>query len=84
MTDHASALSLKRRPFLLADIRGFASDGWIAGKPFATQLLNAYTLLVPGGEHFVIRSCRLFMGAATTDLSAELSALFFSGRQPCA
>ena len=77
MTEHAGALTLRRHAFLLADVQGFASDERIAGKHFATQLLNAYRLLVPGGEHLVIRACRLLIDAATAEPSTELSGWFF-------
>lgn len=73
-----SAHTLQRRMTETGPFEDEWGDGeWFVGRPYATQLLNAYTLLVPGGEKFVIRSCRQYMGRASPALKDELKTLFF-------
>ncbi len=40
-------------------------------------MLNAYTLLIPNGERFIIRSCRHYWSQIAPDLREELEGLFF-------
>src|SRR5438034_2301512 len=57
---------------------GFSTSGvWYDGKPLTTQLLNAYTLLIPSGERFIIRSCRRYLSRIAPELGEELERLFF-------
>jgi len=73
-----NAHSLQRRVTRTGPFEDELGDGeWFVGRPFTTQLLNTYTLLVPGGEKFVIRSCRQYMDKASAQLQDELMTLFF-------
>ena len=75
-TTHAHVL--QKRHFRLDEREGLRASGvWFEGRPLATQLLNAYTLLIPAGERFIIRSCRRVMHKADAALTDELRALFF-------
>ena len=74
----ATTRTLERRPFRLDMSKELCAPGtWLEGRPFATHLLNAYTLLIPGGERFIIRSCSREMHRAEPALQDELRALFF-------
>lgn len=74
----SSAHTLQKRPFRLDAQDGlFPGGAWFAGRPLATHFLNAYTLLIPEGERFIIRSCRRHLDRADTGLREELSRLFF-------
>jgi glycine C-acetyltransferase len=74
----ASAHVLQRRSFRLERTESLsASDVWYEGRPSTTQLLNAYTLLIPNGERFIIRSCRHYLNRITPELKEELEELFF-------
>ena len=74
----ATAHKLERRPFRLDMSQELCAPGtWLEGRPFATHFLNAYTLLIPGGERFIIRSCSREMHRAEPALQDELRALFF-------
>jgi len=74
----SSSHTLQRRPFRLdAENHLSVSGEWFAGKPLATHFLNAYTLLIPEGERFIIRSCRRHLDRAEGGLREELSRLFF-------
>ena len=74
----SSSHTLQRRPFRLdAENHLSVSGEWFTGKPLATHFLNAYTLLIPEGERFIIRSCRRHLHRAEGGLREELSRLFF-------
>src|SRR6266566_357320 len=74
----ANAYVLQERPFRLDVNDGFSTSGvWYDGKPLTTQLLNAYTLLIPNGERFIIRSCRRYLSRIAPELGEELERLFF-------
>jgi glycine C-acetyltransferase len=47
------------------------------GQSVATQFLNAYSLLIPQGERFIIRTCRRYLDRAGPELKEELRCLFF-------
>ena len=73
-----SAHTLQRRPFRLDAKDQLSVCGeWFAGKPLTAHFLNAYTLLIPEGERFIIRSCRRHLDRANGGLREELSRLFF-------
>jgi len=73
-----SVQPLRRRPFALDGNAALCSSGdWCDGKPLSTQLLNAYTLLIPEGERFVIRTCAPYLREAAPGLREELRRLFF-------
>jgi predicted metal-dependent hydrolase len=77
MTD-ASSNALERRSFrvdqggALRDI-----DAWYGGNLLSTQLLNAYTLLIPEGERYIIRTCSRFLAQVPPALRGELRNLFY-------
>ncbi len=74
----SSAHALQKRPFRLDGQDGLTARGaWFSGKPLATHFLNAYTLLIPEGERFIIRSCRRHLDRADAGLREELRLLFF-------
>ena len=74
----SSPHTLPKRPFRLDAQDGLSPRGdWFAGMPLASQFLNAYTLLIPEGERFIIRSCRRYLDRADSGLRKELSGLFF-------
>ena len=74
----ASKLVLQRRSFRLERTESLPVSGnWYEGKPWTTRLLNAYTLLIPNGERFIIRSCRHYLNWIAPDLKEELEDLFF-------
>lgn len=78
----ASAHALQRRPFRLDENETLCASGaWYDGKPLSTQLLNAYTLLIPEGEQFVIRTCAPYLQQASLELRDELRKLFFQEGQ---
>src|SRR5947208_9664312 len=73
--------TLQKRPFRVyandRNDRCSTSADWYDGNPVATQLLNAYTLLIPSGERFIIRSCRHYFDRIAPELKDELEGLFF-------
>lgn len=74
----ANAHTLQTRAFRLDDRDALcAGSAWFDGKPLATQFLNAYTLLIPEGERFIIRTCRPHLDRADPGLRDELCRLFF-------
>ena len=69
---------LQRRRFRLDPHDKLSVRGaWFGGEPRATQLLNAYTLLVPQGERFIIRTCRRYLDRADAGLREDLQRLSF-------
>ena len=78
----ASAHTLQERPFQLDqnDVLS-ASGAWYDGQPLTTQLLNAYTVLIPEGERFIIRTCSRYSRQAAPELKKELKKLFFQEGQ---
>src|SRR5689334_4182528 len=73
-----TAITLEKRPFRFEETRDFSTAGvWYNGSPWLTQILNAYTFLIPGGERFIIRSCKACEPAAGPQLREELKALYF-------
>ena len=59
MNSESSPHALQKRLFELDGTdRLSCSDDWYDGNSLTTQLLSAYTLLIPHGERFIIRSCR--------------------------
>jgi glycine C-acetyltransferase len=70
----ATSSPLQRRKVDL----GFGRSGrcWFRGDWGKTCFLNAYTLLIPEGERFIIRTCKPYMPQAEPALSDELRALF--------
>jgi 8-amino-7-oxononanoate synthase len=74
----ATVHGLQRRPFRLDGAETLSANGaWYGGNPFATQLLNAYTILVPGGERFIIRTSREYLGRIGPELKEEVERVFF-------
>lgn len=54
---------------------------WFNNDPFDTHFLNAYTLLIPDGEKFIIRSSRRFLSRLTPELREESTRLFYQEAQ---
>lgn len=54
-----------------------AAGVWYENKPLSTQLLNSYTLLIPNGENFIIRTCSRYLKEVTPELADELKVLFY-------
>ena len=78
MSSATSIHVLQKRPFRLDENEGLSgSHDWYDGNPLTTQLLNAYTLLIPNGERFIIRSCRHYLSRIAPELREELEGLFF-------
>lgn len=78
----ASAHALQKRPFRIDEHEMLSASGaWYEGKPFVTQLLNAYTVLIPEGERFVIRTCAGYLYRAKPEMKEELARLFFQEGQ---
>ncbi len=74
----AATHALQERNFRLDGGQELSARGlWYDESPLSTHLLNAYTLLVPEGERFIIRTCRRYLGRITLELKAELETLFF-------
>jgi glycine C-acetyltransferase len=74
----ADTQTLRKRNFQLnQNEKLFDSGVWYEGNPFVTQLLNAYTLLIPEGERFIIRTCKPYLNRAEPELREELKRLFF-------
>jgi len=72
------AYPLQKRTFRLDEREALcARDAWFDGKPFATQFLHAYSLLIPQGERFIIRACRALLDRAGPASRKELQVLFF-------
>jgi 8-amino-7-oxononanoate synthase len=79
---NAHTHTLQKRPFRLDDKETLSAAGaWYDGMPFTTQLLNAYTVLIPEGERFVIRTCAAYLHSATPEMKDELARLFFQEGQ---
>ena len=55
----------------------FDPIAWYRNNAFVTQLLNAYTLLIPNGEQFIIRTCKPYLGQTHSGLREELKRLFY-------
>src|SRR5689334_13008693 len=69
---------LQKRPFRLDGAETLSAHGsWYGGNPFTTQVLNAYTILVPGGERFIIRTSRKCLGQIGPALKDEVERVFF-------
>ena len=49
---------------------------WFGGDWGTTAVLNAYTLLIPEGESFIIRTCKAFLPQQSPALADELRTLF--------
>jgi predicted metal-dependent hydrolase len=82
MMSDASAHALQERPFQLDPNDALSASGaWYDGQPLTTQLLNAYTVLIPEGERFIIRSCSRYSPQAASELQKELKKLFFQEGQ---
>ncbi len=78
MSSTTSVHVLQKRPFRLDGTDGLSGSGdWYDGNPLTTQLFNAYTLLIPNGERFIIRSCRHYLNRTAPELREELEGLFF-------
>ncbi len=70
--------ALQKRPFRLDTNEMFSTSGdWYGGNPLTTQLLNAYSVLVPGGERFIIRTCRKYLSRIGPALKEEVERVFF-------
>ena len=69
---------LQQRSFRLDENEMLCTSGdWYGGNPLATQLLNAYTVLVPGGERFIIRTCKKYLGGLAPEMKEEVERVFF-------
>ncbi len=63
------------------DFNGTINRHWMANKAFESHWLNAYTLLIPDGEKFIIRSCKKYKHRASDNLQAEIQDLFYQEGQ---
>jgi len=48
---------------------------WCGGSPFKTHWLNSYTLIIPEGEKFILRSTKRYGGRVDGELKGRLLAL---------
>lgn len=70
--------TLQKRDFHLNEKTMPSAAGvWYREKPLTTQLLNSYTLLIPNGESFIIRTCNRYIKQVKPELADELRMLFF-------
>ena len=69
--------TLERRSFRLRSEDAPAAGTWYGEDPATTHLLNAYTILVPDGERFIIRTCSRYLDRVSPELKDELERLFF-------
>lgn len=70
--------TLQKRDFHLDEENMPSTKGvWFKNKPLITQLLNSYTLLIPNGEGFIIRTCNRYLKQVRPELANELRMLFF-------
>ena len=77
MSTLATAM-LQKRAFRLDDNEDLSGSGiWYENDPWTTHLLNAYTLLIPSGERFIMRASSRWMNAASPELREDLKTLFF-------
>ena len=53
------------------------ANAWFKDDQFLTRFLQAYVLLIPEGERFIIRSCRALAHRASPELHDALEELFF-------
>lgn len=75
---YADAHVLQRRVFQLNEQEGLSAAGvWYESRPLTTQVLNSYTLLIPDGERFIIRTCSRYLDRVAPGLQNELRNLFF-------
>jgi len=78
MMNAASGHTLQKRTFQIERTCVPSAAGvWYEGRPFSTQLLNSYTLLIPNGENFIIRTCSQYLKAVKPELAEELKVLFY-------
>lgn len=78
MTNSINTHALQKRNFHLdEETMSSAAGNWYREKPLTTQLLNSYTLLIPNGESFIIRTCNQYIKQVTPELADELRMLFF-------
>lgn len=54
---------------------------WLKNKPFENHWLNAYVILIPDGERFIIRSCRKFCDRLSLSLQEDIRGLYFQEGQ---
>ena len=73
----ATLTTLERRSFRLQSEDAPAAGTWYGEDPATTHLLNAYTILVPDGERFIIRTCSRYLDRVSPELKDELERLFF-------
>lgn len=73
-------MPLKKRKIDL-EFSGDIDRHWLANKPFETHWLNAYTLLIPDGEKFIIRTCRKYRDRVSPKLLTEIQGLFYQEGQ---
>lgn len=78
MLNTANGHILQKRAFQIEQACMPSAAGiWYEDKPLSTQLLNSYTLLIPNGESFIIRTCSRYLKAVKPELADELKVLFF-------
>lgn len=73
-------MPLERREVELAFDAELARH-WCGGKPFKTHLLNAYTILIPDGEKFIIRTCRKYSERLSDAVAVDVRGLYYQEGQ---
>lgn len=63
------------------NFEGHIPNHWANGDPFITHWLNAYTVLIPDGEHFIIRTCNQYADTVSKELANEIKALYYQEGQ---
>ncbi len=54
---------------------------WANGESFVSHWLNAYTVLIPDGERFILRTCRQFENRVSARLKTEIKGLYYQEGQ---
>ena len=54
---------------------------WLKSRPFENHWLNAYVILIPDGERFIIRSCRKHLDRLSPSLQEDIRGLFYQEGQ---
>jgi len=73
-------MSLTKRKVDL-EFTGDIPKHWANDDPFLSHWLNAYTLLIPDGERFIIRSCKKYSNNISLDLADEIRGLYYQEGQ---
>ena len=68
-------VSVQPRRFVFDDL-GAVPQYWFAGNPLLTHMDNAFSILIPPGEHFFVRSVQAYVDELSDDEARDLLRAF--------